>query len=422
MPELRDRRYSDPVIVSDFSSDGAAAPVLRPSRLPLTLKPGEKGEFDEAWLQDLIYRYPELLPVCRIQPAFDGLIRLSREVPVAGAGNVDALFVNRMGYPTLVEVKLFRNQEARSDVVGQTIDYLKQMTTWSVREFAEAIARGDPTALTDGRTSALQEYLARETREAYGELDEPGWLDTLQENISNGRVLLLIVGDGIQSNVQEMAAVLQGWPQFNFTLALVELLIYAMDDGRKLIVPQVVAKTEQIERFIVRYATPELRTQVTVEGVPTAERAARRLKFSSTEDFLVAVEKAAGVDARAAAQNLFEFLQDEPDVKLEYGSSSCSVKVKDPRGSGQSLSLFFIEARGTMVFGGWMKDQQLPRLELPGTLADEFSNKVVPGYALARDRDGYPKGLTLARYAQNPAPLHEAVRMFAKNVRAAAEA
>lgn len=103
MPE--DLRYTDPVILPA----DPRAPALFPARVDVQPLPGRKGEFDESWLQELVYEHPGILPVAAIEPAFDGLIRLGREVPIqhasssGGAGFADALFVNKRGYLTLVE-------------------------------------------------------------------------------------------------------------------------------------------------------------------------------------------------------------------------------------------------------------------------------------------------------------------------------
>ncbi len=118
---LASRRYGHPVIVAL----GKAVIHLRSRQVPLVSDPGNKPDFDESWMQALVYEHPEVLPVGELEPAFDNPIPLAREVPV-GNGFADALFVNAAGYVTLVEVKLFRNQEARSDVVAQTIDYLRK--------------------------------------------------------------------------------------------------------------------------------------------------------------------------------------------------------------------------------------------------------------------------------------------------------
>ncbi|MCC7020824.1 MAG: hypothetical protein IT332_13765 [Ardenticatenales bacterium] len=82
------------------------------ARVPL----GE-ASYNEDWLQQLLFEHPQLLPVAEIEPWFDGLLPVARELPTA-AGPLDLLFINPRGYLTLVETKLWRNPTARREVVG----------------------------------------------------------------------------------------------------------------------------------------------------------------------------------------------------------------------------------------------------------------------------------------------------------------
>jgi hypothetical protein len=81
------------------------------------------GQYDEAWLQQLIFDHPALLPVVDIEPGFGELVAVAREVP-CGHGYIDNLYVTRAGEIVLVETKLWRNVQARREVVAQALDYV----------------------------------------------------------------------------------------------------------------------------------------------------------------------------------------------------------------------------------------------------------------------------------------------------------
>ena len=51
---------------------------------------------------------------------------VGREVLTA-AGLIDVLYVSPAGLVTIVETKLWRNPEARREVVGQILDYAKEL-------------------------------------------------------------------------------------------------------------------------------------------------------------------------------------------------------------------------------------------------------------------------------------------------------
>lgn len=55
----------------------------------LAVDPSE-AIFDEAWLQETLRRFPEVLPVEEFGPVFQPLVPIGREVPTS-AGSIDNL-------------------------------------------------------------------------------------------------------------------------------------------------------------------------------------------------------------------------------------------------------------------------------------------------------------------------------------------
>ena len=71
---------------------------------PVSLSKGTQSDgYDEAWLQDLIFRHPQALPVGELDPAYGPLIPICKEFDTRAVGSIDALFMNPLGMPTLVE-------------------------------------------------------------------------------------------------------------------------------------------------------------------------------------------------------------------------------------------------------------------------------------------------------------------------------
>ena len=85
---------------------------------------------DESWLQEVLRIHPDILPTAEIEPIFHPLIPIGREVTV-GTGSIDNLFISHRGYLVLVETKLWRNPEAKREVVAQAIDYGSSISKWS---------------------------------------------------------------------------------------------------------------------------------------------------------------------------------------------------------------------------------------------------------------------------------------------------
>jgi hypothetical protein len=125
------RQHTVPVIIN--SPDDDSVQILQP--VPLS-----EHVIQEGMLQKLLSRYPHMIPIDEIEPALGPLICLGMEIPTK-SGPVDLLYVSPTGYLSIVETKLWRNPEARRKVVGQILDYAKEIAGWSFKELDDAVRR-----------------------------------------------------------------------------------------------------------------------------------------------------------------------------------------------------------------------------------------------------------------------------------------
>ena len=72
--------------------------------------------------------------------------------------------------------------------------------------------------------------------------------------------MVLIIGDGIREGAEALTAYLQLHAGFHAGLALVDLSVWEMDDGSRIVVPRVPMRTVLVERGVVR---------IDISGVPT---------------------------------------------------------------------------------------------------------------------------------------------------------
>lgn len=152
------------------------------------------GKYDEAWLQELLHRFPECLPVDELEPGLGPLIPIGMEVPTA-TGYIDNLFVTGDGNIVLVECKLWRNPEARRRVLSQIIDYAQGLSRWRYSEFDAAVRKSlDARRNLSGKS--LLELMGQD------DIDEQIFVDSIQRNLRMGRILLLVVGDGIREDTE----------------------------------------------------------------------------------------------------------------------------------------------------------------------------------------------------------------------------
>ena len=121
-----------------LSADGDSRAETVP-RIPLGTT-AARGGMDESTLRDLLFRFPESLPIAVIDASYSGAVPICRELATP-AGYVDALFVNSHGRMTLAEFKLWRNPQARREVIGQILDYAQALARWSYEDLQREVSK-----------------------------------------------------------------------------------------------------------------------------------------------------------------------------------------------------------------------------------------------------------------------------------------
>lgn len=325
-------------------------------RIPLNAK-----DFSEEWIQKIIHNYPSILPIKDIEPSFNPLISIGTEVSTS-AGYLDNLFVSPDGYITIVETKLWRNPEARREVVGQIIDYAKELSKWNFKELDKA-------------TNILEKV--RKASELV-EWEEQFFIDNVSKNLKRGRFLLLIVGDGIRESVEDMIEYLSQSPQLYFTLALIELQVFKLgeDNNSLIVIPQVVTRTKEITRAIVRIEgsySADLKINIETDlGTETENKKINpqtRLTITA-EDYFEQLQQKTTRELVEFSKQIISDAQ-ESGYFIEWNTGSFGVKLLDPEGSGIKIGLFIVDKTG-LVYLGYSKEQ-FNKLGLPLELSYNFA-------------------------------------------------
>jgi hypothetical protein len=224
------RQHATPILLT---KDGPA-PLT-----PLSLLGGEDAVSEAA--QQLIHQHPQCLPISEIDPTFSNPVPICTELNTT-AGPIDNFMVTPNGLPVLVECKLWRNPEMRRQVVSQILDYAKELSRWSSSDLQRESSR---------RLGRAGNTLLELVRDAGHDVDEAEFNDALTANLRRGRFLLLIVGDGIREGVEAITEYLQIHAGLHFTLGLVELPIFNLPSGERVVVPRVLARTQSLLRTVV---------------------------------------------------------------------------------------------------------------------------------------------------------------------------
>ena len=322
--------------------------------------------YDEDWLQDQVYRNPSLLACDSLDPEFGGMIPVARELET-GNGPIDVVLVNQRGRVALVECKLWRNPEARRKVVAQVLDYAAAISGWSTHEFERAVAKspfkagGSFREVFEGRI---------------GSYDEPVFVDGLAETLSRARFLLLIVGDGIRSQVEDLARTISSTPQLGYHLALVEVGLYrpeSDDEDTLVLIPEVVTRTNEVTRAVVevRVIGAEAEVRASTPAVSPAEPTRKPITASV---FFEKLRAAAGSDAEEFSRELISGAQDR-GLRIQWMESGPIFKYDDEN-SGRFFSLGQLSHEGRITSISRLYER-VTELGLPVSVYTDYLDSII---------------------------------------------
>lgn len=368
--------------------------LTKPTRVSFSAK-----TFYEDWIQELIFEHPEVLPVDEIEPVFSPLISVAREFPT-NAGPIDNIFISPNGYITVVETKLWRNPESRRLVVGQLLDYAKELSTWTFENFDERVKQSCAKP-GGGAEKGIIELI----RKAVGKsgVQESAVIDTISRNLKKGRFLLLIVGDGIREEVEGMVDYLNQTPQLHFTMALVELMVYELESDKKtrLVVPQIVSRTTEITRAIVKIEGREI-DKVTIEiDTPSTgiiDKAGNRFRLTADEFFNILGTRVSEEDVQFAHQIVED--AENSGFQVDWLRANFVVKYRDKDNSDVFFTVLLVHKKGTVAPGyvlGHLREKSDEILQLSKDFVAQTA-ALFPNVKPYKDTETWEKDVTLAEF------------------------
>ena len=216
---------------------------------------GDEAGTDEAWLRDLLFDNPDIIPINEIDGMYGPLIPLFKEFRV-GRGRVDALFINPHGRVTLL-------------VVAQAMEYATALSNLSYYDLQQQVENGS------SRPGVSPFSLAQ--KQAKG-LIERHFVEAVNQSLKNGRILSLIAGDGVRGGAQNLADFLNLHTTKAYSFGLLEVALYRFAKGRIVVQPRVTARTEVHVRHVTLIngesaPVTENRQETIDESVPVTRRA-----------------------------------------------------------------------------------------------------------------------------------------------------
>lgn len=188
---------------------------------------------------------------------------------------------------------------------------LRKEESWGDNPLYEIIARDNPTALP-----------------------EATFVDRVTRNMREGRFLLLILGDGVREDMASLANHLMHH-SLRYAFGMVQIRLFTMPDDTILAQPDILAKTQAIERHVTVVTTTDA-------GLRIAETAPQKVIVSSPEKTSLSLDDFFAKAAEASpetAQWLKGFIQSLSDlpIDIQVGKNSDSLMLKAPFGNQPTL-------------------------------------------------------------------------------------
>ena len=370
------RAFTRPFWLKDLSATAVQCQALEP--VPLRLRNerhGDQGErvepssqaYDEAWLQRLMHDHPALLPIEQIEASYWPATPICMELPVA-SGFIDNLLLTPDGGVVIVEAKLWRNPQARREVVGQVLDYAKDLSALDY-DGLQARVR---TALKAPRADLFR--LVHPDGDA---CEEAAFVDAVTRNLRLARLLALICGDGIQEGAEQLSEFLQRHLGLHFTLGLVEMSLWREPVGGAVLVqPRILARTLQIERAVVRVETGVALRPADLQPSPASVTRPTSLTEDAFYEAMATIEPGLP-DRLRAFLKLLEPLEVYPEVKRNL-----SLKWRAPDGRSFHLGSIYADGQVGTDYAQWSVDS-IGRVDI-GTTYQEALAALLPGGSVRR--------------------------------------
>ena len=182
---------------------------------------------DEATLHSLIGKNPQLLPLA----GSPRLTVLGSEIQL-GTGYADILAVESSGRPTIIEVKLASNPEARRAIVSQVIAYAAFLHGFDVESFERGPLR---RPLADAGYGSILDAVQAQDQE--GAVDAASFSTSMQEFLDQGNFRLVLVLDEVSAELARIVAYLDAITLQALTIDLMTLKVYEVN-GAQVAMPQ----------------------------------------------------------------------------------------------------------------------------------------------------------------------------------------
>ncbi len=290
----------------------------------------EKAYESEEQLQDLLEKYPNLLAGDQIARATPRRwLSISRESAIAAEEdgvdrwNLNHLFLDQDGIPTLVEVKRSRDAEMRQKMLGQMLDYAANaLIYWP---FESIVTQFEINCREVGRDpeQVFEEFLGENA-------NEEGFWSQVKTNLQAGKFRLVFVADEIPPELRRVVEFLNEQMDPTEVLGL-EIKQYVSEDGQKTLVPRLVGQTAGAQQK---------------KSSTTRER-----RQWDEISFFKEFKARQGREEAELAKKLYDWIRQKPEVEIRWGRGDAygGFAAKFVQKGRQPTTLFTVGISGEFL-------------------------------------------------------------------------
>lgn len=331
--------------------------------------------YNEAWLQELIRKHPNILPTSEIEPVFFPLVPIGCEVTIT-TGSIDNLYISHRGYLVLAETKLWKNPQAKREVVAQTIEYGSSIAKWDYSRLDEVVRAY--TKKYEHKEYSLIDWVEHRCGPVEG--GHEYFEETVYKNLSLGRFLTIIVGDKIRPSIVEMLEHANKTPHLANDVVLIELHCYRNPNQKAnwplFVIPSIVAQTQIVERSIVEISVSQTGiTDIKSKQVKEDSKGKGRKRGTLTEEAFWDRLKSESPASYDEMKCLIDYYRKLDGIDIYPAESSIVVKL-GIQNTGFQASLFIADIRATLQIWPNTVGDQLEKAGFDRNLVKDYREKI----------------------------------------------
>jgi len=301
----------------------------------------EQAYDSEDQLQELLEKYPNLLAGDQIDRATPRRwLSVNRESAIAleedgvDRWNLDHLFIDQDGIPTLVEVKRTTDSDIRQKILGQMLDYAANAVIYW--PFESIVTQFEVNCREVGRDpeQVFEEFLGEDA-------NEEGFWSRVKTNLQAGKLRLVFVADEIPAEMRRVIEFLNEQMDPTEVLA-VEIKQYVSEAGQRTLVPRLIGQTAGAQQ--------------------KKSSATRERRQWDEESFFKEFRIRQGREEAELARKLYDWIGQKPDIEVHWGRGDAygGFAAKLARPGRKPTTLFTVGISGEFLISSSSYAAQKP--------------------------------------------------------------